>query len=341
MLTGKGLKLFAAAVGSLLLADSAFAQSSDDWQKVVDAAKAEGNLVFYDAQAGWPEPLAAAKAFEDKYGIKVDILQVRGAEMMERIRVEVTNNKAGGDVVMVGSTGIVPMSQEQVLAPNGGLPHAANLVLTPWAPEEVPIFSVTYGIAVNTDLVPPDQEPKSWKDLADPKWKGKIVTDEMTVPSAGQSWFAVTLDAFGEDFHKAMATQDLQYDRDTRNRAKRVARGEFAFATPFNLAELVDLEGLPVKGIVPEEGSPYTPIGVAMIKGAPHPNAARLFMDYLLSPEGQIIFARDGLSISTKGLEDQVPEDMRWRVFGKLLGHADMDKQPDRLKLASEIYNRK
>jgi iron(III) transport system substrate-binding protein len=332
-------RILAVGVSVLGLVSAAHAQS--DWDKVVEAAKKEGTLTFYNAQAGWPQPVAAAEAFEKKYGIKVNMLQVRGAEMIERIRVEVTNNQKTGDVVMMGSTGIVPLADYKVLASHGGLPHAAKLKLKPWTSEEIPVFSVTYGVVLNTNMVPAGQEPKSWKDLTDPKWKGKILVDEMTVPSGGQSWFAVMLDAFGEDFHKDMAKQDFQYDRATNNRAKRVARGEFAFALPFNLSELADLKGLPVKGVVPAEGSPYTPIGVAMIKGASHPNAARLFMDYLISPEGQLHFALGGLSISTTGIEDKVPEDMHWRVFPKLMGHADMAKQPQRLGLAGEIYNRK
>jgi iron(III) transport system substrate-binding protein len=190
-------------------------------------------------------------------------------------------------------------------------------------------------------MVPEAERPKSWKDITDPKWKGKIVSDEMTVPSGGQSWFAVMLDAFGEEYHRAMALNELQYDRSIRDKAKRVARGEFAVSIPFNLAELSELEGLPVTGIVPEEGAPYTPISVAMIKGGSNPNAARLFLNYLLSPEGQMHYAKDGLSIVTAGMESMVPQELHWRVFGKLLGHADIEKQPDRLILAGEIYGRK
>jgi iron(III) transport system substrate-binding protein len=233
------------------------------------------------------------------------------------------------------------MSKFGVLTEHGALPNEAKLTQDPWIPEEVPIFNVTYGIAVNTNMVPESEEPKSWKDLTDPKWKGKILSDEMTVPSGGQSWFAVMLDAFGEDFHKALAKNDLQYDRSIRDKAKRVARGEFAFSIPFNLAELSELQGLPVKGVIPEEGAPYTPISVAMIKGGAHPNAARLFINYLLSPEGQLHFAKDGLAISTGGMEDMVPKELHWRVFAKLLGHADVAKQPERLKLAGQLYNRK
>lgn len=332
-----GIFAFAAAAG---LTGAAVAQ--DDWAQIEAAAKEEGKVVFYNAQAGWPQPIAAAKAFEEKYGIRVDMLQgLRGAEMIERIRVEVTNNQPTGDIVMMGVTGLVPMSKFDVLTGHGPLPNESKLTQEPWIPEEVPVFNVTYGIAVNTNMVSEAEEPKSWKDLTDPKWKGKILSDEMTVPSGGQSWFAVMLDAFGEDFHKDLAKNELQYDRSIRDKAKRVARGEFAYSIPFNLAELSELEGLPVKGVIPEEGSPYTPISVAMIKGGPNPNAAKVFMNYLLSPEGQVHFAKDGLAISTGGVEDMVPQELHWRVFGKLLGHAIVDKQPERLKLAGELYNRK
>lgn len=322
------------------LANVAVAQ--DNWAAIEAAAKKEGKVVFYNAQAGWPQPVAAAEAFEEKFGIRVDMLQgLRGSEMIERIRVEVTNNQNTGDVVMMGVTGIVPMSKFDVLVEHGPLPNEADLAQEPWIPEEVPVFNVTYGIAYNTNMVTGDDVPKSWKDLTDPKWKGKILSDEMAVPSGGQSWFAVMLDAFGEEFHVAMNLNELQYDRSMRDKAKRVARGEFAFSIPFNLAELSGLEGLPVKGVIPDEGAAYTPISVAMIKGGSNPNAAKLFMNYLLSSEGQMFFAKDGLAISTKGVEGMVPKELHWRVFSKLLGHAIVDKQTERLKLAGKLYNRK
>lgn len=333
-------RMLAVGAGAFGLAAAAAAQ--EDWAQIEAAAKEEGALVFYNAQAGWPQPIAAARGFEEKYGIRVDMLQgLRGAEMIERIRVEVTNNQSTGDVVMMGVTGLVPMAEFEVLADHGPLPNKSNLAQEPWIPEEVPVFNVTYGIALNPNLVPEADEPVSWKDLTDPKWKGQILSDEMTVPSGGQSWFAVMLDAFGEEYHTEMAKNELQYDRSIRDKAKRVARGEFAFAIPFNLAELSELEGLPVKGVVPEEGAPYTPISVAMIKGGPNPNAAKLFLNYMLSPEGQLHYAKDGLSISTGGMEDMVPEELHWLVFGKLLGHADIEKQPARLTLAGEIYDRR
>lgn len=331
--------MLALGAGVFGLATAAAAQ--DDWAAIEAAAKQEGKVVFYNAQAGWPQPIAAARAFEEKYGIRVDMLEgLRGAEIIERVRVEVTNNQPTGDVVMMGVTGLVPMAGFGVLADHGALPNKEKLAQEPWIPEELPVFNVTYGLVINSGMVPEADEPKSWKDITDPKWKGKIISDEMTVPSGGQSWFAVMLDAFGEEYHREMAKNELQYDRSIRDKAKRVARGEFAISIPFNMAELTELEGLPVKGILPEEGAAYTPISVAMIKGGANPNAAKLFLNYMLSPEGQMHYAKDGLSIATGGMEAMVPQELHWLVFGKLLGHADIDKQPERMKLAGEIYNR-
>jgi iron(III) transport system substrate-binding protein len=333
------LSIVPAVLALAMFANAASAQSK--WEDVVAAAKREGKVVFYNGQTGWPEPIAAAKSFEAKYGIKVEMLEVRSVELMERIRTEVTNNKIGGDITLMGSTGTAPLGHNGLLQAPGDFPNRAKLVLDPWVPEEVPVFVINYGIAVNTNLVPAGQEPKSWRDITDPKWKGKILSDEMIFPSGGQSWFAVTLKTFGREFHEALAKQDLQYDRNIPAKAQRVARGEFAISIPFNVQEVARLKGLPVKGIIPMEGTPYTPVAVATIKGAKNPNAARLFIDHMLSEDVQLSFAKIGYPIATKGLEDKVPEEWKFSVFGKLLGHADIDKQPERLKLASEIYNRK
>lgn len=329
----------AGLLSSAHLAGPAAAQSN--WDAVVAAAKKEGTLVFYNGQTGWPEPVEAAKKFERMYGIKVEMLEVRSVELMERIRTEVTNNKVGGDVTLMGSTGTAPLANAGLLQRHGAFPNEARLVLKPWVPEEVPVFVINYGLAYNSNLVPAGQEPKSWKDLADPKWKGKILSDEMIFPSGGQSWFAVMLKTFGREFHEALAKNDLQYDRNIPAKAQRVARGEFAISIPFNVQELARLKGLPVKGVIPMEGAPYTPVAIATIKGARHPNAALLFINHMLSDEVQLSFAKIGYPIAINGLEAQVPEEWKFSVYSKLLDHADVDKQPERLKLASEIYNRK
>src|ERR1044071_7607138 len=87
-----------AGLMSLAMLSASPAAAQSNWDGVVAAAKKEGKVVFYNGQTGWPEPIAAAKSFEAKYRIKVEMLEVRSVELMERIRTEVTNNKSGGDV---------------------------------------------------------------------------------------------------------------------------------------------------------------------------------------------------------------------------------------------------
>jgi iron(III) transport system substrate-binding protein len=138
-----------------------------------------------------------------------------------------------------------------------------------------------------------------------------------------------------------MAKQDVQFTRITPDKPKRVALGEFAIAVPFGLQEIPHYQGLPIKALVPQEGAPYTPVSVSVIKDAPHPNAAKLLMNFFLEPEIQVLFAKTGYPVSTGDLSSQVPPEWRFALDAKLLGHADIDKQEERLALAGKIYNRK
>ena len=101
------------------------------------------------------------------------------------------------------------------------------------------------------------------------------------------------------------------------------------------------LEGLPIKPIVPQEGVAYTPFALAAIRNAPHPDAARLFANFMLEPEAQLVFARDGYPVAIDGLQDRTPEKWRWSVNAKLMGRARLDGQQERLQLAERIYHGK
>ena len=324
---------------ALCVAIDAKAQTPAEWNQVIEAAKKEGRLVLYSGQTGFPEHPAIAKLFEAKYGIKVDILEGRAPELMERIRAEATITKRPiGDIVQMGSTGQVPMSKNGLIQRHGGFPNLSKLALTPWTEEEVPGFMIAYGIAVNPRLVPPADEPKSWADMTNPKWKGKILSDQMFTAGMGQTWFAVMLDAFGQGFHDKMGQQAITFDNQIKENPRRVARGEFAMSIPFNLADINNLQGLPVKAVIPQEGMPYTPVAMSMVKDAPHPNAARLFLNFVLEPEAQLIFARGGYPIAVKGLDDQLPPQSRAILTAKRMGHAKVELQDERVRLASKIY---
>ena len=90
---------------------------------------------------------------------------------------------------------------------------------------------------------------------------------------------------FGRDFQEKLAAQDLKFSREIPANERRVARGEYPLYLPVSLTSIPELKGLPVKFLAPKEGLPYIGYDLALLKNAPHPNAARLLMEYYLGQE--------------------------------------------------------
>jgi iron(III) transport system substrate-binding protein len=315
------------------------AAQGDDWKKVIDAAKKEGKVVVYNGAVGTPALPKVLAAFEGKYGIRAELLEARASELRERIRTEQAAGKVLGDVSHNGSTTTALQLAEGTFQPYGSLPSAGRPV-APFAADgtRVPIYVIQYGILVNTDMVKPVEEPKSWKDLLHPRWKGKILSDDMRALGGGAVFFMVTTRTFGKGFHEQLAAQQPHMNRELRGNYPRVARGEYPVYAPFTLPDSLDLKGLPVKAIQPEEGSPYVRFDGTIFKGAPRPNAARLLLDFFLSDEAQLAYANLGFVPVVGGLESRIAPEARTIAQAKLLGTTDPKLQDEMLKLARAIY---
>jgi iron(III) transport system substrate-binding protein len=127
-------------------------------------------------------------------------------------------------------------------------------------------------------------------------------------------------------------------NRELRGNYPRIARGEYPIYTPFTLPDSLDLKGLPVKAILPEEGCPYVRFDAAIFKGAPRPNAARLLLDFFLSDESQLVYGNLGFVNTVGGLESKVAAEARSLAQARLLGTTDPQQQEEMLKLAKTIY---
>jgi ABC-type Fe3+ transport system substrate-binding protein len=329
-----------AALAALILTAPALAQDAD-WAKVIEAAKKEGEVVVYNAQLGFPPFLAVIKSFEEKYGIKVNSLDLRASELSERIRTEQASGRYLGDIEMHAANSLETQQQQtngQSLQPHGGVPNIKNLRPDMKATEfHIPGFLQAYGILINTSMVKPEEEPKSWKDLINPKWAGKILSDDMRPLGSGGTMFVVLQKTFGTEYHEKLAALKPVFSRDLRNDARRVARGEYPIFIPQMFAFTSDLKGLPVKVIIPEEGVPYVPIHFAIMKNAPHPNAARLFINHFLEVEQQTIYAKGWMVPVVNGIENLDADSKR---FGsaKLLGTRNLDEYQPMMELATKIY---
>lgn len=316
----------------VLLVAAGLAQSTGDWQKVVEAAKREGKVVLYSALVGAPSTERVTEAFEAKYGIPVETLEARASELLERVRTEQASGRSLGDVSYNGSTATERQMADSVFVPHGGLPRAAGLAASFTSDgTRVPAFVIHFGILLNTELVKPQDEPRSWKDLLGPRWKGQILADDVHPVGSGSLFFQATYGKLGREFHEKLAAQDPSFTRDPRGSQRRVARGEYPLFLPSSLAAMKELEGLPVKTIVPSEGAVYVLYQAAIFKNAPHPNAARLFMDFLLSDEVQAIYVEDGYGpvVESARKKASVPP---------LLGTSELATMAEMARLAKEIY---
>jgi ABC-type Fe3+ transport system substrate-binding protein len=292
------------------------------WDAVVAAARKEGKVVVYSMALGAPYYAAVLKSFEAKYGIKVESLDLRASELAERVRTEQAAGRFLGDAEIITTT----MIEEQrnngdYVQSIGAVPNVKNL-RPPFAATDfsVPAYVQPMGILINTRLIKPEDEPQSWNDLTDPKWKGKILSDDMRPLGSGNTMFAILQKKLGAAFNEKLADQKPVFSRDMRNDARRVARGEYPIYVPQVFAFASDLKGLPVKVVIPKEGAPYAMMEFAMLKNAAHPNAARLLIDHFLDQDSQLLYANGWMLPVVNGVAERANDDAKAFANAKLMG---------------------
>jgi iron(III) transport system substrate-binding protein len=329
--------LLGMAAGAASLASPA--RADDDWERLVGAARKEGSVILYSAYPGLTAHRDIQRDFAATYGITVEVLEARASELRERIRMEQVAGRFAADLSENGATTTtLQITEDHVFEPHGPLPGLGRL-----RPEfasdgmRLPIFAIVYGILVNARLVKPEEQPKRWQDLTDPRWKGKILSDDLRALGGGAVFFSVMLDRFGRTFHDRLAGQGLQFGREIATAERRVAQGEYPIYIPEGLSGTLTLKGLPVTFVAPSEGLPYVSYNLALLKNAPHPNAARLLMEHYLGRQTQQLFANLGLA-PVVGDTSQVDPAVAGFENGTLLGTTDPLRQNAMLALAQEIY---
>lgn len=318
------------------LAAPGTASAQSDWDKVVADAKKEGKVVIYNG-TNFKIVRQLGDLFQKEYGITAEVLDGRASEIRERIRTEQAAGRAIGDLIYSGATSIALQTAEGAFKPHGGIPLAKNLA-EPFEDNGtfLPANAGNFALLINTNLV--KEEITSWRDLENPKWAGKILSDDPRALGGGQVWFEVTYRNLGREFHEKIAAHKPVFSRVWAESNRRIARGEFPIYLPFNVSEYQSLKGLPVKVIIPKEGIPFVPFGSALLKDAPHPNAARLFMNFMMDPERQLVFAKEGFRPAAKDMGPRIPEEIRPLTQAKAMGTTQPGKTQGYLDLAKEIY---
>jgi iron(III) transport system substrate-binding protein len=274
--------------------------------KAIAAAKKEGELSLYTSLTSDVADAVSA-AFTKQFGIKVNVFRGNSETVLQRLLQESSANKPGADAVETNFAELEALGQKGVLADYKGT-HLADvpdkLKFDHWVADRLNVFLPAW----NTKLIKPGEEPKSWEDLADPKYKGKI-----QIEISDSDWFE-NVTKYWLDHGKTQDQVDQLWKGIVAN--SKAAKGHTtmmellgAGQTAINgmnysyITERAAKKGAPVayKGADGTTSVPAfpRPNGVGMVNGAQHPNAAWLFNDWMLS-DGQKVLVEQHLTPVTK-----------------------------------------
>jgi ABC-type Fe3+ transport system substrate-binding protein len=283
--------LRAALAASLALAASAYAAD----QAMIDAARKEGSAVWYTGLIVNQFVVPAATAFEKKYGVKADYVRADSVDVAVRILNESRAGKMQADVF---DGFAAPGLKKQGLVEKW-LPDTAAKLQKPYSDPDgqwIATNQFTLTPAFNTNLVPKDQAPKTYQDLLDPKWRGRMAWDSRATSSGGPGFIGLTLNVMGEEngmaYLKQLSDQKIAgLSVAARQVLDQVIAGEYAIGlnmfnhhVPISAAQGAQVAWIPMQ---PAMGVLSV---ISLVKNAPHPNAGKLLMDFLTSPDGQAIF---------------------------------------------------
>ena len=283
------------------VAEIASYQGADRQQRLIEGAKKEGFVSLYNS-APVDDMTAFAGAFEKKYGVKVRVWRASSENILQRAVAEARAGRAEADVAETNSPEMEALHREKLLQEVKS-PYLADLIpqaIPPhrgWIGTRLNIFSFAY----NTRLVKKDELPKSYDQLLDPRWKGRL-----GIEASDLDWFAGVVNELGEAkglklFKDIVTTNGMSVRTGHTLLTNLVVSGEVPMAlTVYNYkAEQLKHNGAPIDWFVIPPAL-ARPQGVGVMRNAPHPNAAVLFYDFMLSDAQELMLKRDFIPTSRK-----------------------------------------
>jgi iron(III) transport system substrate-binding protein len=306
------MKRWIALVGaflSILAVGSAPALAQD---ARVEAAKKEGKVVWYTSLA-LPTAEKIGKLFEAAYpGIKVEVQRTGSQRILQRVMQEQQANLKLVDVIHTSDAGHFVLLKEKKLLMKY-TPAGVDAFPAGFKDKDGYYFTLRATvnvIAYNTKLVSAAEAPKTWKDLLDPKWKGKLVTAHPGYSGVISTHVLALVHLYGWDYFKQLAQNKLMLVQSAVDPAGVVASGERAVAVDGGDYYYYQMKkkGNPIEVVYPKEGVPLVASPTAIASFAPHPNAAKLFTDFTFTRELQQVMA-DSEGLYTGHPEVKYPTD--------------------------------
>jgi len=253
---------------------------------LVAAAEKEGSLTYYTANFAEVEQ-EVIKAFNKRFPkIKVAMVRAPGGQLIQRIKTEAAAGKLAADVVNHSDRGLMLELADlfQDYSPPNAKDYRPDALVSPklW-----PGVTLGWAIAYNTELV--KNPPKTWMDLTKEEYKGKKI-GQVVGPSGGTTWTRIMFErqVLGEDYWKKNTALEIALYPSGAPTSDALVRGEISIAPLlYNIIYTKIVEGAPAEAIFAPEGVPIIPYADGITKTSKSPNAARLFMNWRLSKEGQ------------------------------------------------------
>jgi len=276
----------AAGIAAVALDRSPAAAQAYGSNELIEAAKKEGRMVYYTADFTEPEQ-EVIKAFNKRFPfVKVEMVRAPGGQLITRIKTEAAAGKLSADAVNHSDRGLMQGIADlfQDYTPPNATDYRDDVLVSPklW-----PRSTLGWSIAFNTELE--KNPPKSWMDLCKPEYGPKKI-GQVIAPSGGTTWTRIMFErqVLGEDYWKKQAaTQPILYPSGAPT-SDAMVRGEISIAVVlYNIAYIKKRDGAPVDAIFPSEGVPLNFYAAGVTKNAANPNAAKLFLNWCMSEEGQ------------------------------------------------------
>ncbi len=259
---------------------------------LIEAARKEGSLVYYTANFAEVER-EVITAFNKRFPfIRVEMVRAPGGQLITRVKTEAAAGKLAADIVDHSDRGLMLELVDlfQDYAPPNAADYIPDVLVSPrlW-----PRATLAWSIAYNTELV--KNPPKSWMDLTNPEY-GNGVIGQVIGPSGGTTWTRIMFErqVLGEEYWaRQAATKPVLYPSGAPL-SDALVRGEVQIGPVlYNIVWTKKRDGAPLEIFFPPEGVPINPYASGIPKTAAHANAARLFLNWSLSEEGQTFMIKE------------------------------------------------
>jgi iron(III) transport system substrate-binding protein len=291
------------------VADIAQYEGRDRAQKLQEGARREGNVLSVYTSLTVEDMGALNSAFEAKHGIKIRMWRAASDKVLQRTLTEARAGRHDVDIVETNAPPLESLHREGLLQAVRSPLHADLIAAAlpahrEWAGSRLNVFVQAY----NTNAVRKQDLPRTYADLLDPKWKGKL-----GIESSDEDWFAVVLASLGEEeglrlFRKLVAQNGVSVRKGHTLLTNLVASGEVPLAlTVYNFtAEQTKRKGAPFDWfVIPPAVARAN--GLALAKHAQHPHAALLYYDFVLGEEGQRMLLERGFMPASRNLRGPLP----------------------------------